>query len=54
MRCNKDHVFIVNGGHFVEKRTRSGEMIASICCRKCLRELEKAIAELKASKDTMK
>ena len=48
MKCNKDAEFVVlkDCGH-IEKRYKNGTFICSICCEKCLKDLKKAIKELK-------
>ncbi len=46
--CNNEFRFIINEGcRHIELRTTEGTFVRSICCPKCLSDLEKAIAKYK-------
>ena len=48
MKCKENYEFVVlDELGLIELRTKKGEFISSIACRKCIPELEKAIAKIK-------
>lgn len=52
MKCKKEYEFVVLEalGH-IEMRTKTGEIICSVCCLDCVKDLEKAIKKLKRLKN---
>jgi len=50
MRCNKNIQFIITETKtnlYIERRFKTGEYISSVCCKKCIIDLENAIKKFK-------
>lgn len=45
--CNPKNKFIITSDGYIELRTKEGQMLSSICCKKCLPQLETIIKKFK-------